>query len=237
MTSVMAEMQQDSAREKPSRPPDSEVPEAARPWPPRSTPQEWPWRFEQVLLVRHVETEWNAVGRRQGHLDSPLTKKGTAQAETLARLMRGRGIDRIYSSPLGRARQTAKPVAAQLRLPVTVLDDLAELDHGTLAGLTNSEIEERHPGELARREEQKYEWRFPAGESYSDADLRAGRALRRIDGDGAARPLLVTHEMLARMIIGHLMGIPVEEALKWNLSHGEAVEFATGRTFLRHSAS
>ena len=63
------------------------------------------------------------------------------------------------------------------------------------------DIEERHPGELARREEQKYEWRFPAGECYSDADLRAGRALRQIECDGAARPLLVTHEMLARTMI------------------------------------
>jgi len=193
---------------------------------------EVPWQFEQVVLVRHVETEWNAGGRRQGRLDSPITRKGSAQADALARSMHGRGIDRIYSSPLGRARRTAAPVAIQLRLPVVVLDDLAELDHGTLAGLTNAEIEDRHPGELARREEQKYDWRFPGGESYSDADLRAGRALRRIERDGAARPLLVTHEMLARMLIRHLLALPPREALEWNLSHGEAIELSTDGTAL-----
>lgn len=189
-------------------------------------------QLEQVVLVRHVETEWNAVGRRQGQLDSPLTRKGSAQAAALARRMHGRGIDRIYSSPLARARQTATPIAATLLLPVVELDDLAELHHGGLAGLTNEEIEERHPGELARREEQKYDWRFPGGESYFDADVRAERALQRIERDGAARPLLVTHEMLARMLIRHLLGLPPREALRWNLPHGEAVRFtANGAAF------
>jgi probable phosphoglycerate mutase len=96
--------------------------------------------------------------------------------------------------------------------------------HGTFAGLTNQQIEARHPGELVRRETQKYTWRFPDGESYADADIRACTALDDVARAGAASPLLVTHEMIGRMLLRALLGLQPDQALSWSLPHGVVAE-------------
>jgi probable phosphoglycerate mutase len=55
-----------------------------------------------VYLARHGQTEWNAAGRRQGRLDSPLTALGLQQAAQNAELLSAQGIDAIFASPVGR---------------------------------------------------------------------------------------------------------------------------------------
>ncbi len=166
------------------------------------------------LLARHGETEWNREGRRQGQLDSPLTATGRSSVQRLASELAGAPIDGVFSSPLGRAVETASVYAEALHLAVEVVDQLRELDHGAMAGLTKAEIEARFPGELARRRRSRYTWRFPGGESYADADARAGVALEIVRNRGAEMPLLVSHEMIGRMLLRNLLGIDVGEALK-----------------------
>jgi broad specificity phosphatase PhoE len=167
--------------------------------------------WERVLLARHGQTEWNVVGRRQGQLDSPLTAIGIEQARRHA--VSAAGADRVFTSPQGRATATARLIAEALDLSVVVIDELAEIHHGGFAGLTDTEIEARYPAEWWDRTEDKYEWRFPGGESYADADPRALRALERIATDPARRPLIVTHEMVSRLLLRHLLGLTPPEAL------------------------
>ena len=171
--------------------------------------------WERVLLARHGQTEWNAAGRRQGRLDSPLTALGIAQARRLA----ATGADRIFTSPLGRATATARLAAEGLGVPVEVVDELAEVHHGELAGLTDTEIEARFPGAWWDRTGDKYRWRFPGGESYEDADPRALRALEKIAAGPARVPLIVSHEMIGRLLLRHLLGLTPDEALSRRLPH------------------
>jgi broad specificity phosphatase PhoE len=178
----------------------------------------------RFLVVRHGETEWNRMGRRQGQLDSPLTEDGWRHAETVADLCAALGADSVFSSPLGRARATADVVGSRLSLPVVVISDLAEIDHGAFAGLTNDEIEARHPGELARRAQSRYTWSFPGGESYADADVRAGAALDAVAATGATSPVLVTHEMIGRMLLRTLLRLDPQDALERSLPHGSVIE-------------
>ena len=178
----------------------------------------------RFLVVRHGETEWNRMGRRQGQLDSPLTEDGWRHAETVADLCAALGADSVFSSPLRRARATADVVGSWLSLPVVVISDLAEIDHGAFAGLTNDEIEARHPGELARRARSKYSWSFPGGESYADADVRAGSALDAVAATGAISPVLVTHEMIGRMLLRTLLRLDTQDALEQSLPHGSVIE-------------
>jgi probable phosphoglycerate mutase len=160
-----------------------------------------------TYLARHGQTEWNVTGRRQGRLDSPLTTLGLEQARRNALLLTDEGIDAVYTSPLGRARRTASIIASELGLTVQVVDDLAEIDHGLWSGLGSAEIDARWPGQRAARERDKYTFRFPEGESYADADVRAGRVLDAIARSGVRRPLLVSHEMIGRMLLRQL-GVP-----------------------------
>jgi broad specificity phosphatase PhoE len=176
--------------------------------------------FDQVFLARHGQTEWNRLGRRQGQLDSPLTALGERQADSLARTVAGLpGIDGVFSSPLGRAAMTAARCAQVLGLAVTVVQELAEVHHGAMAGLTASEIEARFPGAMNRRQQDKYQWRFPGGESYADASRRAAGALAQIAGYRSRRPLIVSHEMIGRMLIRHLLAASPATALSWSHPH------------------
>jgi broad specificity phosphatase PhoE len=178
------------------------------------------WGFDEVFIVRHGETEWNVQGRRQGQLDSPLTEAGRSSAQQVSVLLSDLNPDALFSSPLGRAWSTALIIDAALGLGVRSEGGLSEIDQGELGGLTNDEIEESHPGLLAERRSCLQSWRFPGGESYADGDLRAAAALSRIEATLTRRPLLVTHEMIARMLVRNLLGLSTHEALNRSFTQG-----------------
>jgi broad specificity phosphatase PhoE len=192
---------------------------------------------ERVLLARHGQTEWNLVGRRQGQLDSRLTERGVEQAGRSAAVLRGHAVDAVFTSPLGRAVSTAEIFARALSAAVVVVDELAEVHHGRFAGLTDGEIERRHLGEWGRRARNKYYWRFPGGESYADADRRAAAALALIDRHRADRPLIVSHEMVGRMLLHHLLDLDPCDALGRRHPHDVVYEVAPHTGSLRELLS
>lgn len=95
-----------------------------------------------LFAVRHGETEWNRLGKQQGHLDTPLTDLGLRQARALAEGLAGQGIEAIYSSDLGRAMQTAQTIGERLGLAVVA-------DVG-LRGAPPRHYARPHPGRVPR---------------------------------------------------------------------------------------
>ena len=118
--------------------------------------------LQEIFLARHGETEWNLAGRRQGQLDAPLTAAGIEEIERMADRLQPFPIDGVFSSPLGRAMATAQIYAEAFGLAVVIVDELAEIHHGAMAGLNSEQIEASFPGELYRRAADKYRWQFPA---------------------------------------------------------------------------
>jgi probable phosphoglycerate mutase len=169
--------------------------------------------MDRLFLARHGQTEWNLKRRRQGQLDSALTDSGIDQAHRHAAVLRPHAVDAIFASPLRRAMATADIIASHLGLPVTVIDELTEVHHGCFAGLADDDINARYPDQWRQRSMDKYRWTFPGGESYADADIRAGDALARIGRHPARRPLVVSHEMIGRMLQRHLLGLDPHQAL------------------------
>ena len=99
----------------------------------------------RLLLARHGETDWNRVGRWQGHADEPLNDEGRRQAAELAEQLVVDGISAIYSSDLRRASETAKVVGERLGLRVVEDTGLREIDVGSWSGLTRDQVRERFP--------------------------------------------------------------------------------------------
>ncbi len=93
--------------------------------------------LELVLLARHGETEWNRLGIRQGQHDSALTARGRAQAGLVAISVAEMQPDGVFTSPLGRSAATAQLCAEHLGVRLAVIDELAEVHHGVMAGLTS----------------------------------------------------------------------------------------------------
>lgn len=106
-----------------------------------------------LLLIRHGQSEWNALGRWQGQADPPLTELGRRQAKAAATTLAGwpadRAIQEVASSTLIRSRSTAEAIADHLNLSAPNLEPLlVERDAGEWSGLTKAEIEEQYPGYL-----------------------------------------------------------------------------------------
>jgi broad specificity phosphatase PhoE len=168
-----------------------------------------------IWLLRHAESEWNAVGRGQGHGDPPLSANGRAEArarapEVAVRVAAGpRGL-RVFSSDLRRAVETASFVAAELEVEPVALASLRELDVGRWTGLTREEIAARDADVLAAFESDDPDARPGGGETRGEIRVRVrAEALRLADENPDCDLLLVVHLGVVRALIpgtepGHL---------------------------------
>jgi probable phosphoglycerate mutase len=145
----------------------------------------------RVYVVRHGETEWNASGRQQGHLDSPLTALGISQAHLLAKGLAKKKIDILYSSDMGRAVQTAEIIAATLSLPVHTEARLRERNLGILQGLTREEFEARYPEAARLFDARDPDYVLPEGESLRRSFDRCVACAEEIAAKNAGRNVLI----------------------------------------------
>jgi broad specificity phosphatase PhoE len=134
----------------------------------------------RVFLCRHGETSARAQGRCHGRFDAGLSPLGKRQAVELAERLAGEELGAVYSSPLGRARETAVVVAARHELAPLELAGLSEIDFGRLEGLTYAEAERRFPEVYRRWMQEPLRVRFPGGEDYESLRRRASEALDEI---------------------------------------------------------
>jgi broad specificity phosphatase PhoE len=137
---------------------------------------------------------WNARGLWQGHADPPLSPQGLRQARGLVRALADERIDRIESSDLRRARQTAAPLAAARGLVLRTDPLYRELDLGEWSGLTGEQIAARGEDVFALFQSRAPEAAAPGGESRSQLRERALRALESLcERCRGERVVVVTH--------------------------------------------
>jgi probable phosphoglycerate mutase len=163
----------------------------------------------ELILIRHGETEWNARGRLQGHLDSPLSARGLRQADALAARLASVSFHALYSSDLGRALETARRIAARTSHPVLQDMRLRERGLGLLEGLTREEASQRHPEVFAEYAAGGPDFVIPGGESASQRLRHALECLEELAARHAgARIVVVTHGGVLSSLFRHCLGIP-----------------------------
>lgn len=101
--------------------------------------------MSQICLVRHGETDWNAMGKIQGRTDISLNATGKRQAEECAQYFSNSEWDRIVTSPLKRAKQTANIMNQSLQIPVIEMEEFVERCYGDAEGLTREERQRLYP--------------------------------------------------------------------------------------------
>lgn len=161
--------------------------------------------------MRHGETVWNHERRFTTRTDVPLSEVGEAQAAEAARRLAGTVIDRIYSSPLGRARATAEAVAAgRSPAPAVLVDErLTEIDAGPFEGKTEEELAAGPLATAFARWHSDEAPQFPEGtETFDEALARAAAFLDERSGEDGTT-LVVTHGSLARLMVSsYFLGGP-----------------------------
>jgi broad specificity phosphatase PhoE len=167
---------------------------------------------QEMLLVRHGQSTANASGVWQGQMEFPLSEEGRRQAILAGRALVGQRIDAVYSSPLGRAFETAEIAAREAGFggAVVPLEGLMERHGGILQGHTWAEQEARNP-ELAKKflsipEEER--WVLVGAETDEEVLARFEAAISEIRARHGAgeRVLVVSHGGALRAFLRNLFG-------------------------------
>ena len=187
-----------------------------------------------LILLRHGQSQWNLENRFTGWVDVPLSPKGEDEARAAGEKLRGRHIDKLYTSVLRRAVDTATLAleAAGTTVPVTERDAaLNERMYGDLQGLNKAEAAKRFGDAQIKLWRRSYDVRPPGGESLSDTaarvlpywethilpDLKAGRDV-----------LVVAHGNSLRALVMHLDGLSHAEVLELEIPTGAPLLYEFG---------
>lgn len=168
-----------------------------------------------VLLTRHGHTDRSEPEQYLGQrVAAQLSDRGRREAQQLAARLAGVALDRIISSPLGRALETATIVAGTR--PVETDDRLLELDYGAWEGLTVEEIDRRFPGERSRYEADPATHHVGGGENGEQVATRLtdliADLLRWWQAEAGDRTgLLIGHSSVNRIMLALLLGVPLND--------------------------
>lgn len=176
-----------------------------------------------IGLMRHFQTDWNALHRLQGRTDRPLTDAARAR---LSELIPPAPWDkaRLIATPLSRARDTAKILTGR---PPEIIDGLTELSWGDWEGGRGVDLIEDPASGYRHVEDWGWDMAPPNGESPNDAWARIGPALADIAA--ANKPaLLVVHRGVMRVIMA--------KAHNWNFDRAEPFRIKRERIYPIHLA-
>jgi broad specificity phosphatase PhoE len=165
-------------------------------------------RTDQVVLIRHGETNWSRSGQHTSTTELPLTAEGEQVARSLRERLAGEKFGLVLTSPRQRARRTAELAGFP---DAEVDEDLVEWDYGDYEGITTAEIRETVPGWTV------WTHRVPNGETPAEVSARLDRVIARIaatDGD----VLIFGHSHALRSLTARWLELEVTEGRHFVLS-------------------
>ena len=172
----------------------------------------------RMIFVRHGQTEWNVEGRAQGHLDSALTPQGRAQALAVGQRLKEMDFSRLYSSDLGRARQTAEIIAGQTGHEVNTDSRLREKNMGIFEGLTRAEMEEKYLEEVTRYFTRDPNYMVPDGESERQFFERNAACFEELSASHCGETILVvTHGGVLKNLFYFVIDLSLESPRRHSL--------------------
>lgn len=165
-----------------------------------------------ILLIRHGQNEYVKTGRLAGRLPGVhLDEVGRKQAEVLAQILKPLKLQAIYSSPLDRTLETAKPIAEVKGMQVQLREGLAETLYGRWEGQRLKTLQKRKLWPLIQISPSLV--RFPGGESFTESQARIVMELdhlREEHKSGNSVIACVSHADPIKLAIAHYIGLPMD---------------------------
>jgi broad specificity phosphatase PhoE len=174
----------------------------------------------KLVLVRHGETDWNKLGKFQGHCDIPLNSRGIVQARETARAVVAWKHSAVHSSPLQRTIQVAEEISLLSGMPVVEVAGFKELGLGDLEGVTGEQMLVDWPEVSSGWRDDPAGVSMPNGESLRDLQDRAWNSLVELE---QAHPqedalIIVSHNFAIRAMVGKVLGMPLYNFHRMSLS-------------------
>lgn len=189
--------------------------------------------MKDIFLVRHgrqcstrcnVDVSLDHIGRRQAAL----------AAERLCRY----GVEKLYTSGLKRAVETAGIIGEKIGHPPVVIEEFHEIDFGLLTGREDTEVRTEYADFQKERAEQTSDLRYPGGENGADVVARVMPQIEQICRAPEQRVVVVTHGGVIRALCAHLLQTDLKHKLKFaiDLENTSITQICydetTGRFFL-----
>lgn len=182
-----------------------------------------------IAFVRHGETEPNREGLLLGRSDVPLTERGREQADRLAKTFTDRGVARVLTSPLRRARETAEPIASACGVPIEADERLIEVDYGQWEAKPFARLEP----DVARRWRRDADFAPPRGESLAVVAARTGSLCDELLGAGEDDVLVaVSHVSPIKAAVTWTLGLSPELAWRMRLDVASITRIGRGPVLL-----
>ncbi len=176
--------------------------------------------------MRHGETELSTQRSYSGRREIPLTETGRKQARRVGERLRDAGVDAIYSSPLGRAADTARAIAEATGAPLRIDQRLTEVDYGPLEGLDREGARQRFGDAYQAWREDPMGSPMPGTEPLVEALERA----RNVTAEAVANcqcPILVGHQGILRLVLVALGRIEADDYFNTRLQEAEPLEITS----------
>ena len=181
--------------------------------------------MSNLIFIRHGETEMD--GKFCGHSDPELNGAGELQAARAAEEVANLGIERIYSSDLRRAAQTAAVLGRRIGAEVELRDSLREIYFGLWEGLSWQEIETRFPQEAGRWTQDFPLQNAPGGEAYAAFTERIDAAIEPLLREAVLRTIaVVSHRGVMSYALTRFFGFSKEEGWNRTAPYGAVVMVA-----------
>lgn len=166
----------------------------------------------RLLLIRHGEVLANREMRYVGAHDEPLADSGIAQADRLAAALASLPVRAVYSSPLARARETGRRIAAAREVDLRIEPRLREQSFGEWEGLTRAEVLERDRERLLRWETD-LGTSPPGGEPLTEVQARMLALVQELArGHRGEHVALVSHVGPIKALLCAALGAPLATA-------------------------
>lgn len=169
--------------------------------------------MKNIILVRHGETDWNKIGRVQGYKNSKLTELGVLQANKAGVFLKENelgNIDKIYSSDLDRAFNTAEIINNYLNLNIVKTELLREKNFGSWEGKTKEEILKFDKSNYEKWVSAPEKTDFKDGESLEDLKRRCNETIKFIENENFENILVVSHSATIKMLILSLLDMDIK---------------------------
>ena len=175
--------------------------------------------MKHLFFVRHGQTEWNAIRRMQGQMNSNLTVLGKKQADAHGKFLAALDIDYLVASPLDRTRQTAAIINQYLNLDISYDDRIMEWDCGDWSGEMWNQLAQKWPEEFIAWQADPYYYHGPNCENYPDMINRTQPFLAELKQLAQRRIVIVSHGMIGRIMVGSLLGLKPEQVISFAQSN------------------